>query len=232
MGVGAGAVLACAAWATSFVVALDEDCGRLDACALQLDAVAVAVADIDAWWAQVGTNLRLGRLRLVFVADLISRELRRIIEFLNEQMTQTEVIGVEVRQYVDASGEYQTIVPRLIGQTEAARDIKTRASASGVRRYDVSMADLIDAGPIPAEGELTSHLRGGDHQARYTRATVEHAGVIHRSPSMAAAAAIGGKVNGWEFWYVEVDGQKTLLADLRTAVSERPRRVSTCSHAR
>lgn len=33
---------------------------------------------------------------------------------------------------------------------------------------------------------------------------------------MAAAAAIGRNANGWEFWYVNVDGEKTVLADLRT----------------
>src|SRR3954469_24268983 len=92
-------------------------------------------ADTDEWWAKVETNLRLGRLRLVFVADVISRELRRIIEFLNEQMTETEVIGVEIRQYVDASGEHQTVVPRLIGQTEAARDIK-RTQSGPKRKWD------------------------------------------------------------------------------------------------
>jgi hypothetical protein len=82
--------------------------------------------DVDAWWDDVGANLQLGRLRLVFVADEISRELRRIIEFLNAQMTQTEVLGVEIRQYVDEAGDHQTLVPRLIGQTEAARDVKAR----------------------------------------------------------------------------------------------------------
>lgn len=76
-------------------------------------------------WDDVGANLKLGRLRLVFVADKISRELRRIIEFLNAQMTETEVLGVEIRQYVDAGNEHQTLVPRVIGQTEAARDTKT-----------------------------------------------------------------------------------------------------------
>lgn len=81
--------------------------------------------DVDAWWDDVGANLKLGRLRLVFVADKISRELRRIIEFLNAQMTETEVLGVEIRQYVDAGNEHQTLVPRVIGQTEAARDTKT-----------------------------------------------------------------------------------------------------------
>lgn len=73
--------------------------------------------EVDEWWSRVETNLRLGRLRLVFVAEVISRELRRIIEFLNEQMTITDVLGVEIRQYVDIGGEYQALIPRLIGQT-------------------------------------------------------------------------------------------------------------------
>lgn len=91
--------------------------------------------DVDAWWADVGENLARGRLRLVFVADVIGRELRRIIEFLNEQMTQTEVLGVEIRQYVDDRGEHQTIVPRLIGQTERARTTKS-PGRSGTGDWD------------------------------------------------------------------------------------------------
>lgn len=167
----------------------------------------------------VGTgrdDLRLGRLRLVFVADLISRELRRVIEFLNEQMTQTEVIGVEIRQYVDASGAHQTVVPRLIGQTEAARDIKTRSSAAGMRRYDVSMADLIDAGLIP-----------GRRPADQSPARRWPRGAVHprnrRTCQRHPPLAVDGRrrrnrrnANGWEFWYVNVDGEKTVLADLRT----------------
>lgn len=102
----------------------------------ELRKILGAEADVDAWWDLVGTNLRSGRLRLVFVADVINRELRRIIEFLNEQMTQTEVIGVEIRQYVDASGEHQTLVPRLIGQTEAARDLKDTRPTPPKRSWD------------------------------------------------------------------------------------------------
>lgn len=80
---------------------------------------------IRAWWQQAEANLRAGRLRLLFVADEIPPELRRIIEFLNEQMSSTEVLGVEVRNYV--GGELRALVPRVIGMTEAARDRKTRA---------------------------------------------------------------------------------------------------------
>lgn len=76
-------------------------------------------SDDDAFWERVEDNLRSGRLRLVFVADTIPATLRRIIEFLNEQMDRTEVIGVEVQQYV---GEGRTtIVPRVVGRTTAAQ---------------------------------------------------------------------------------------------------------------
>jgi hypothetical protein len=44
----------------------------------------------DAFWRQVDANLRAGRVRMVFVADRIPPELRRIVEFLNEQMRPAE----------------------------------------------------------------------------------------------------------------------------------------------
>ena len=77
----------------------------------------------DDLWARVHTNLAARRLRLVFVADTIPRELRRIVEFLNEQMGETEVLAVEVKQYVDDAGT-QAIVPRVLGQTQAAQQAK------------------------------------------------------------------------------------------------------------
>ncbi|MEJ7570333.1 MAG: hypothetical protein WKF41_18980 [Gaiellaceae bacterium] len=91
--------------------------------------------EVDAWWSDVSENLQRGRMRLVFVADVIGRELRRIIEFLNKQMTLTEVLGVEIRQYADERGEHQTYVPRLIGQDEESRAVKRPASRP-TRRWD------------------------------------------------------------------------------------------------
>jgi hypothetical protein len=82
------------------------------------------VEDAAEYWAAVRTNLAAGRLRLVFVADEIPPELRRIVEFLNGQMTQTEVLAIEVKQYRDSTGTHETLVPRVLGQTEAARQVK------------------------------------------------------------------------------------------------------------
>lgn len=79
--------------------------------------------DLERYWATVQTNLQAGRIRLVFVADEIPTELRRVIEFLNMQMSPAEVLALEVRQYVGQGIE--TLVPRIIGQTSAAQQRKS-----------------------------------------------------------------------------------------------------------
>jgi hypothetical protein len=85
------------------------------------------VADIESYWRRVDNNLRSGELRLLFVADELPRELRRVIEFLNEHMPRIEVLGVEVRQF---SGQnMRALVPRVIGQTERARQDKVSSPA-------------------------------------------------------------------------------------------------------
>lgn len=79
--------------------------------------------DVDGFWQLAKTNLQAGRVRLVFVADEIPSELRRIIEFLNKQMDPAEVLGLEVHQYV---GEGSTVlVPRVVGFTAEAEGGKT-----------------------------------------------------------------------------------------------------------
>ena len=88
--------------------------------------------EADQFWDEVEQNLRSGRIRLVFVSDIIPPELRRVIEFLNVRMSPTEVIGVEVKQYI-GQDNLTTFVPRVIGQTEEAR---SRKPASGTGEVD------------------------------------------------------------------------------------------------
>lgn len=83
---------------------------------------------IDQFWQKVDTNLRAGRVRLVFVADEIPSELRRVVEFLNTQMNPAEVLAIEIRQFVGSG--LQTLVPVVIGQTAQA-EAKRSARASG-----------------------------------------------------------------------------------------------------
>lgn len=77
------------------------------------------------FWEAAETNLRAGRIRMLFVADSISPELRRIVEFLNWQMDPAEVLAIEIRQFVGDG--LQTLVPRLFGQVEAKKPPSARA---------------------------------------------------------------------------------------------------------
>jgi hypothetical protein len=43
-----------------------------------------------------------------------------VIEFLNERMSPTEVIGIEIKQYV-GDGNLRTLVPRVVGQILQSR---------------------------------------------------------------------------------------------------------------
>jgi hypothetical protein len=98
--------------------------------------VADANVDGDEFWERAKTNLRAGRIRLVFVADRIPSELQRIVEFLNEHMSPTEVLAVEIRQY--RGGGEQTLVPRMFGQTAEARQAKSSSNGRGSRNWDES----------------------------------------------------------------------------------------------
>lgn len=73
--------------------------------------------DVEEFWERVATNLTARRLRLLFVADRIPDPLRRVVEFLNEQMPRVEVMAVEIKQF--RSQASQTLVPRVIGRTAA-----------------------------------------------------------------------------------------------------------------
>ena len=59
---------------------------------------------------------------MIFVADVIPGMLRRIVEFLNEQMDPAEVLAVEVQQYVNTGENVpKTLVPRVFGQLQKKR---------------------------------------------------------------------------------------------------------------
>jgi hypothetical protein len=83
---------------------------------------------VDEFWQLAAANLAARRIRLVFVADVIPPELQRIVEFLNENLVRAEVLAVEVKQYVGEGR--QTLVPRVIGRTAAAEDVKQTHSGS------------------------------------------------------------------------------------------------------
>lgn len=131
---------------------------RCDGEGVDADAALLALLgperDPNAFWEQVKTNLQAGRVRLIFVADTIPSELRRVVEFLNGQMNPAEVLALEVPQFV--GGALQTLAPRIIGRTEQARSVK---SAGEQRQRQWDEAAFFE--------DLTN--RGGETAARAAR---------------------------------------------------------------
>lgn len=79
----------------------------------------------DDYWNIVDSNLKLGKIRLIFAADDIPDTLKRIIEFLNNQMQNTEVLGLEIKQFTSADGK-QLFIPNIIGKTLQASEVKNK----------------------------------------------------------------------------------------------------------
>lgn len=92
----------------------------------------IGEGDPEEFWRRVDSNFKAGRIKLVFVADNIPRELARIVEFLNDQM-RADVRAVELRWFSDEAGT-TTLSPRVIGETERATAAK--AASKGLVAID------------------------------------------------------------------------------------------------
>jgi len=134
------------------------------------ETLAALCKDLDVtvseFFARVGDNLRAGRIRMVFVADVIPDELMRITEFLNEQMSPAEVFAVEVKQYRAEGHEGTVIVPAVYGRTAAAstksaprRGIDRAAALAASKPATLSAMRLLDE--LAAELRLVVHQTPG-----------------------------------------------------------------------
>jgi hypothetical protein len=133
-------------------------------------AAELGVEDAEAFWQAVDENLRAGRMRLVFVADEVPRELQRVVEFLNERMVPTEVLAIEFSQY--KAGDEQVLMPRLLGQTVAATDLKKRISSQPKWTEDELRAGF----EALSEPSRTAGLKIFDHLLRTATRSVSGKG--------------------------------------------------------
>jgi hypothetical protein len=85
---------------------------------------------------------------MLFVADDIPVELRRIVEFLNTQMSPAEVLAIEVRQFVGAG--VRSLVPAVYGHTEEAQTKKGVASSDRQWTESSFLVELGRRHPGPA----------------------------------------------------------------------------------
>jgi hypothetical protein len=138
---------------------------------------------VEDYWQRAESNLRAGRIRLVFAADRIPEELRAIIEFVNEKMADVEVFGVEIRRYA-AKGENECYVPRLIGATAAAIQSKRVGREAPLASVE-DFLELVDSKSIRSAA----------------KAVIEHwtgsGGRIWRYKGHIALIAQGPAANGW-----------------------------------
>lgn len=105
--------------AESFAAAMNEQGRDADA---ELATFLAGTTKTEEFWQQVDANFSAGRIKMVFVADTIPRELARIVEFLNEQM-KADVRAVEL-SWFESEGGVTALTPRIIGETERAQTEK------------------------------------------------------------------------------------------------------------
>ncbi len=96
-----------------------------------LDAFPENDNDLEQYWRMVEDNLQHGRIRLIIAADVIRAEVRRMIEYLNSEMQNAEVLGLELRVYADKDDDL-ILVPRIVGQTQAIADRRLRTGSPHV----------------------------------------------------------------------------------------------------
>jgi len=146
--------------------------------------------DVDEFWQAAKQNLETGRVRMVFVGDVVPPELQRVVEFLNEQMAKAEVLAVELRYY--RADNLTTLVPRVVGQTAKAQQLKGQTQRATVQ-------DFLD------------HLRSqhGDVAVVVASRIIEWARVEKLNPSIEAATEgptlwAGLHAGGASYWPIRL----------------------------
>jgi hypothetical protein len=117
--------------------------------------------DVEEFWKTVEANLLAGRIRMLFVADALPPELVRVVEFLNEQMSPAEVLGVELRQFVHDG--HVAYVPQVVGRTSAA--ISQKARTGGQQWTEATFLDAARSRCTDKEQALIERLL--DHARRH-----------------------------------------------------------------
>jgi Restriction Enzyme Adenine Methylase Associated/Protein of unknown function (DUF2924) len=84
-----------------------------------------------------------------------------------------------------------------------------------------SMADLVEAGLLPADARLLAKVHGQEHVARVRDGNIELNGQVYPSLSAAAVAITGKPTNGWTFWRIAAGEKFVPLAKLRDELRER-----------
>jgi hypothetical protein len=125
-------------------------------------------ADAENFWRQVESNLRSGRVRMLFVADRIPKELARIVEFLNEQMRPAVVLAMEIDHFLSSSG-MRTLVPRLVGATlraDAAKSVEPPTESLTDEEWLATLEEKFGGNSRKAADRLIEWFRNNGFEVR------------------------------------------------------------------
>lgn len=100
--------------------------------------------NLEDFWKKLEYNIKRGIVRIIFAADKLPSELKRIIEYLNMQCENMEVLGLEIK-YFTGAGNKNIFIPRIVGQTEQARESKQGEFKKKAKQWDENafLDDLI-----------------------------------------------------------------------------------------
>lgn len=90
----------------------------------QLEVFFGSSFDQDDFWEQVDHNLQTGNIRLVIASDKLRPEVIKMIEYLNGEMNNADVLGLELRCYGSGDEEY-VLAPRVVGQSVTVAERKS-----------------------------------------------------------------------------------------------------------
>ncbi|ABC83640.1 hypothetical protein [Anaeromyxobacter dehalogenans] len=174
-------------WTTSFLEArFQATCAKLkrDPSESLKEFLAAGNVAPEAFWPKVQEHLRSGDMRLIFLADSVPRELQQIVEFLNEGMTRTEVLAIEVIRY--AGPGYTTHIPRVFGLTSEALELKS-GSKPPPKAWDEALffdaASSLPAASVAAVRAVYDAAKDAGHTVRWGRgATTGSFNIVLPSP--------------------------------------------------
>lgn len=76
---------------------------------------------MEDFWDKVEENLKDRRIRLMIATDELRPEVSRMIEYLNAEMKNTELLGLEIKFYGSEDGSL-VMVPRIYGVSERKKE--------------------------------------------------------------------------------------------------------------
>lgn len=89
-----------------------------------IQALIGADEDTEAFWELVDAELGSGNIRLIIASDSLRLEVRKMIEYLNSEMRNAQILGLELACFADQDDSV-VLAPRLVGQSSQLVEQKT-----------------------------------------------------------------------------------------------------------